>query len=174
MNLELMAMVWLRTEKRCAIVTRERSFRYMAGQPDVIGITKARFVIEIEIKRSVADFRADAKKHHRQNRGFYLDSQPNQFYYLMPKLIADKVESEVPIWAGLMFVDEQGYGCQVRNVAPVNKLSRKVSLKECVRAVEHQTNFILSLERQNDNFKCRFKDGHFPYLGLHPELHYEI
>jgi len=167
-------MVWLRVEKRCMIVTRERTLLYGAGQPDVMGITKERYVIEIEIKRSVSDFRADAKKISRQNRVLGHTNYPKQFYYLMPKKIADKVENEIPHWAGLMNVAEDGACCVVSKRAPTNERSERVTIRQCARAVEHQTNFILSLERELDNWKARFIEGHQPYIGLNPELHFEI
>lgn len=156
-------MVWLRVEKGCILISRERCLRYWAGQPDVMGISKGRHVLEIEIKRTVSDFRADGKKRHRQNRHKFLDLQPRQFWYLMPDEVAAKVQDEIPDWAGLMVNDPNWFGVKVIKKAPPNNQSKKLSLEECVRAVTHQTNFILSLESENDRLRRAFVDGAYQW-----------
>jgi len=119
MNLEMSAMRWLWLEKNCHIVLEERSPKHMMGEPDVIGVTAGRYLIEIEVKRSASDFYADAKKHHRANREFYLKHQPRQFYYLMPKELAQKLQDKIPDWAGLMQSPFDPL-IEVLKVAPVN------------------------------------------------------
>jgi hypothetical protein len=101
-NLELMAMRWLWLDRNCHYVLRELSPRYSLGKPDVLGVTKDRYLTEIEIKRSVSDFRSDSRKWCRRNRDLNLKSMPKQFYYLMPSTLADKLVSEIPDWAGLV------------------------------------------------------------------------
>lgn len=85
-NLELLAMRWLRWEKRCIIVLTERSPRAQScGEPDVLGITKDRYMYEIEVKRTISDFRADSDKPSRKFRddGWRAPKLPKQFYYLV-------------------------------------------------------------------------------------------
>lgn len=172
-NLELMAMRWLRFERKCVIVMRERCPRWGNGNPDVIGITPARYVIEIEIKRSVSDFRANALKRHRINRNFYIERQPRWFYYLMPLALAEKLEPEIPEWAGLMHDGISRIGGGVIRAAPVNKLSQKLTIKECCKAVPLVVNHLISSETSRDNNRHRFIDGHNPWIpdGV---THYEI
>lgn len=75
---------------------------------DVMSVTKAGFWTEFEIKLSVQDFRADRKKERRkstgvENKHLALAQRigcPNNFYYVVPSSIADKVV--IPEWAGLM------------------------------------------------------------------------
>ncbi len=149
-----MAMRWLWLEKMCHYVLEQRSPRLFRGVPDVIGITKSRFLIEIEIKRSVADFRNDAKKPHIANRGtaeysmigadYTLKNSPKYFYYMMPRKIAEKVIDEIPAWAGLMCESESFMTAMVLKPAPANAKSKKMSLEECVRAVRLMVNHMMT------------------------------
>lgn len=160
MNLELMAMRWLWLEKMCHYILEQRTPRPCGGIPDVIGITKTRFLIEIEIKRSVADFRADKKKSGVRCREtadrFYADQFPKYFYYFMPKKIADKVMDEIPVWAGLIVVDENDHRPTVVKKAPSNKESKRITLKECVRAVRLMCNHMMTTEIYLETHKNRF------------------
>lgn len=142
MNLELTAMRWLWIEKNCHIVLEQRSPKFMNGLPDVIGVTASRYLTEIEIKRSETDFTADFKKPHRANRNLYLKHAPRHFYYLMPKPLADKLQFKIPEWAGLMY-SEYDNKIVVLKVSPINKLSEKLTSKECVRLGRQMTNHVM-------------------------------
>ena len=176
MNLELAAMRWLWLEKNCHYVLEQRSPRYMMGQPDVVGVTKARYLVEIEIKRSVSDFRADFSKRHRmpETRSFYIKEQPRQFYYLVPMALKDKVESLVPEWAGLMIMNENGDSIEVVKPAPVNTESRKLSCKECVKLarmmVAHMFGYAQACRTHHSRFMDRddqnFIQWEKPEVGL--------
>jgi hypothetical protein len=144
MNLEIEAMRWLWQEKHCHYILRERYPRYDNGEPDVLGITKDRFLIEIEIKRSMNDFYADLRKRHRRFRNDYLPLLPKYFYYLVDKELATKLKNKVPEWAGLLYSD--GCSIWVTKSAPANKLSTKLTLKECVKATRQIVNHLMSLE----------------------------
>lgn len=174
MNLELITMVWLRVEKRCQIVIRERSPRANhCGQPDVLGVTANRYLVEVEIKRSVSDFRADGKKRHRRMRHLFPDLHPRQFYYLAPEPVASRILKDIPDWAGLLYVGTTGAGPFVMKVAPVNKESRRLTVIECCRLVPMLVNHILSAETSLDSERRRFRDGHQPWIPSQA-AHYEI
>lgn len=160
MNLELMAMRWLWLEKNCAYLLEERSPRYMIGQPDVLGVTKQRFLVEVEIKRSASDFAADARKTHRANREFHLKSQPKYFYYLMEQRLAEKMLPKIPEWAGLLSGEMEGKYKPFINVlkkAPINKESRRLSIKECVAMtrlmVNHMMSYVESVHTQREIYR---------------------
>ena len=140
--MEYAAMRWLWLEKDCHYLLEQRSPRYQNGSPDVIGVTCRRKVIEIEIKRSMSDFRADFKKPHRVNRHLFLDEMPNQFYYMVPENLVDKVLPELPDWAGLIRW-RFGPVVEVVKVSPVNKLSKKLSINECVRMTRMMVNHMM-------------------------------
>ncbi len=161
-----MAMRWLWLDKMCHYVLEQRSPRLFRGVPDVIGITKSRFLIEIEIKRSVADFRNDAKKPHIAQRGtekfsmigadYTLKNSPKYFYYMMPRKIADKVINEIPEWAGLLVAQENQLTATVLKKAPANSLSKRLSLEECIRAVRLMVNHMMTTQLDMEANKNRW------------------
>jgi len=134
----------LRFEKRCPIVLWERTPR-PCGIPDVLGITKDRYLVEIEIKRTIGDFRANEDKPHVRSRELILPRWPRLFWFAVPRALVDKVSKELPPYAGLLTADDSDAGTlEVVKAASENKESRRVTLKEAVRAVECQTNQLWS------------------------------
>jgi hypothetical protein len=74
---------------------RGLDYRY---RPDVLAVNRARKLIEIEVKRTVADFRANGNKaglHHRWGL-------PEQFYFLVPSTIAAEVRPGLGPGHGLL------------------------------------------------------------------------
>ncbi len=78
MTLEYHALAWLRFEKRCPIVMLERGISYIS-RPDALGITTARYMVEIEIKRSLADFTKNNDKRIVRLRENCLNLWPRYF-----------------------------------------------------------------------------------------------
>lgn len=148
MTLELAALRWLKWEKRCAIVLYERSpNEWTCGRPDVLGVTKDRYATEIEIKRSLSDFRADARKASRRNRDLYPKRFPKFFYYLVPEKLREKVQEELPKWAGLMIQSTdpaRWYLPEIIVPAPVNRESDRYSVKHCLVLVRLMANQIVA------------------------------
>lgn len=178
MNLELLAMRWLRWEKRCIIVITERSPRAnCCGEPDVLGITKDRYMYEIEVKRSLADFRADMKKPSRRFRDedWRKPKYPKQFYYLLPHNLAPKVDGELPDWAGLMAGPgpDDVWQVKVLKTSPVWKPSLKLTPKECSYLVLKMANQIMSLAEANSILRTRHisDDGNSPYISEYCPFH---
>lgn len=159
MNLELMAMRWLWIEARCHYLLEQRTPSYTGGVPDVIGITRGRFLIEVEIKRTVSDFRADMAKRHRQNFQERAPYRPRQLYYLMPDEVYEKVKLEIPQWAGAMTNDKSLASLTVRKVAPVNKESKRLTIEDCVRAARQMVAHSMSLRNRLETCKNRFLYG---------------
>ena len=149
-SLEYHAARWLWLEKRCQLVLHERSPRSWAcGEPDVLGITKAGFLLEIEVKRSVADFRANAHKRCIQNRETYLKKMPKQFWFMVPPNLVEKVQPEVPQWAGLLTTANAGWGLRVVSPAESNSASQRLSIRECVKLMRLQTNQLMACQERN-------------------------
>jgi hypothetical protein len=172
MNLELMALRWLRWEKKCPLAFCERSPRSLwCGEPDAIGITRNRYMIEIEIKRSVSDFKADFTKRSRMNRAYQQEKFPKQFYYLVPYKLVPSVEHLLPEWAGLMRgPTESSYSIAVVHTSPVNKLSQRLSVHECARLVLMVNNHAMTVLERHQSAIDRFKDGHWQW----PQPEFEI
>lgn len=153
------AVMWLRYERDCPIVALERG-RGACGIPDAIGVTPTRRIIEVEIKRSMADFRHNEKKYGARLRGaaimggrFHYDD-PAYFYFFVEAAMVEKCRAELPAWAGLISAP-LGYGSRreyngilkpiVIVSAPENKSSRKLTIKECHRMAKHQTGTLSSV-----------------------------
>lgn len=154
MTLELLAMRFLRFEKQCPVALFERTPRGSNGLPDVLGVTRARFLLEIEIKRSVSDFRANSRKPFqrvRDGKECQFSHQnhfrwPKQFWFLVPPELVTKVEPMIPDWAGLMRGPEKNERYQVWVVkkAPSNKESRRLSNLELMSLGHCMANQIYS------------------------------
>ena len=170
MSLEFLALSWLRFEKKCPYALFQRSPRYKLGLPDVLAITHAGYPLEIEIKRSVQDFRADFKKPHRQARQdpeTPQDIYPKQFWYLVPADLVKVIQNILPPWAGLLRGPREGEIQQIYSVvmAPVNSVSRKLSVKEMLALGHCMSNQIYSqaLALRNNRWRSEESDYGLEY-----------
>jgi hypothetical protein len=105
-HLRAIAAEYLRYKRHCPIVAFERSHWPGTARPDVLGITKKQHIIEIEIKCSYSDFRANSKKRGQELRercGLYL---PHYYYFLVPPELVERIKPELSDNAGLMSVVE--------------------------------------------------------------------
>lgn len=68
------------------IVIPNVDWGYLNHEADLLVLTKANRLVEIEIKRSWSDFMADFKKSHTHN-----DPKLSRFYYAVPLKIAERV-----------------------------------------------------------------------------------
>lgn len=163
MTLEMMAIRYLRFERSCKVAIRERSPRqFMCGQPDVLGITGNRHQYEIEIKRTLSDFRADNNKlfRHREKDA---PRHPRKFWYLVPVSLVQKVASILPSWAGLLTPAKDqhyNYGLLSEVIAsPVNNAATPLTAKESMRLFFMMANYNLSLEQSNENWRLSIRKG---------------
>lgn len=162
------AVQWLRYERQCVVVAIERTFG--CCQADVVGLSAKRHVTEIEIKRTMADFRANGKKHGMKLRekdasmgvaigGDTWWTVPHQFYFLVEHAMVEKCKDELPPGCGLLSPQMEGESYMkslypeipklvVRVVAPTDSRARKLSMKKCVQMAKNQSGTIFSLLRQ--------------------------
>lgn len=158
-----MALHWLRWEKRCHAALFQRCPRRLLGLPDVLGITDAKYLLEVEIKRSVSDFRANAKKPHIALRDapHATDTDrarwPKQFWYLVPHNLVDVIAPEVPDWAGLLSGPKPDAMQCVNSVikAPSNKASLPLNDDEMWRLYHCMANQIYSSESNLSGWRNR-------------------
>lgn len=157
------------------LTVMERSPRQdYCGRPDILGITTSRYLLEIEVKRSLSDFKADKLKSSRQEirRKMIGEKFPKQFWYLVPPELCKKVEGIVPQWAGLM----RGPGrreiqtVHVIKQAPVNYESERLSVKECCRLLLMINNYALAAEERYYCIHTRFSYN----WSCYPNPSYEI
>lgn len=118
-------------------------------------------MIEIEIKRTLSDFRADSKKPHIVHRTDLINRWPKWFYYLVTPQIADKVSAECPSWAGLLTVNDY-HVISVKQAEP-NNLSEKLSVKDSIRLFRVLGNQILSSESRYASIHNSWVQGREPY-----------
>lgn len=167
-SLELYAMEWLRYKARCVLLVNERSIRYGAGRPDCLGVRANRTTVEVEVKRSLADFKNNAAKRHAtyRSRGseWHEAQAPSQFYFIVPFKLVARVTPLLPSWAGLLATP---HAAQVRRPrddearvivrAPTNRKASRLTVRECVEASALQTNMVLAQRRKIDELKERVK-----------------
>ena len=158
--IEQACMRWLRYEKRCLFIVNERSPLYNGGQPDVLGVTHSRYAIEIEVKRSVSDFRANAKKRCVITRDTLIHRWPKKYYFAAPPHVVKKIQFEIPEWAGLLEVDRGVVKVVIES--PMNSKSKRLSVKQCVKLAECMANQIAAdaVGAIGDSCPCRMDDFH--------------
>ncbi|HUX03239.1 MAG TPA: hypothetical protein VMY35_19935 [Phycisphaerae bacterium] len=127
--------LWLRMRSSCKVVMPN----YTPPQwweCDVFSITAVGYFTEYEIKLSLSDFRADAKKGERWYGGetkHMLLAQgsecgPSRFWYVLPEgMVTPK---EVPSWAGLL-VFKGGSWFHIEKMAP------RLHKQKCTIEFEH-------------------------------------
>lgn len=130
---------WLRYEKGCFLVCWERSPLFTDCRPDIVGVEKRWRVIEVEVKHSLSDFKANQNK-----RGLKTAWQfPWQFWFAVPLALADKVKPFLPDGAGLLALlpvdDKFGPCLRVDVPAKCAPHATKLSKYQIGRMVMHQT-----------------------------------
>jgi hypothetical protein len=97
MDMEAAAMEWLRYEHQCPLVVIERGVCCYNHRPDVFAVSKKRFGIEVEIKRTLSDFKADFDKRVTAYRVRGI-ATIQKFYYLVPRELVDHGGEKATLW----------------------------------------------------------------------------
>lgn len=169
MSLEHQGLLFLRRDKNCPVALFERTPRYSMGQPDILGVTAAGYLYEIEVKRSLSDFRANGSKRHIMERDHleasnnlvekeHLKIYPKFYWFLVPPSLEPKITVSLPRWAGLLVPDE--YFMREAVPAPANAYARKLSVKQCLKLGNLMANQIWSMSTVIDRCGCQeYADG---------------
>lgn len=145
-GLESAAFRWLHFEKKCPFMLWERSPRaWSNGEPDMLGITKAGYLYEVEIKRTYSDFLANQRKRHIRFRDQWPDRQVKKYWFMAHSELAERMLENIPEWAGLLSLDENSFRTCELKVAPANEMSKRLSVKECVHAATLMANQMYKL-----------------------------
>lgn len=125
-------------------------------ESDVLSINRGNTVVEFEVKISRSDFLADRKKsrYRHYTDGTVLVGTPNRFYYACPPNLIK--ESELPWFAGLVYVSET---IEVIRKAPLmnkTKHSRQLLLEKFCRVMQERKYLgKCMLTVQNDAIRAR-------------------
>lgn len=145
------ALEWLRYERGCPIVTWERGpWDRLGHRPDVMGVSKKRELVELEIKRTYQDFKNDAEKRIWQNRDLFKVGWPHYFSYFTPPELVEKVTPLLRDGFGLVTYDSSkrtysGLPALVSvKRATRQKDARTLTTNQLVRMVAHQSGTLVS------------------------------
>jgi hypothetical protein len=121
---------YFRYAKGCPLVTLEYWHqRDACVQPDVLVLDKKKRLIEIEVKISLSDFKADAKKQIWEFRNLGM-RWPWKFYYAVPISLAEKVRPILPEGVGLLRIEDDEW-CRKQPQRAVTVAESAPPHKEC-------------------------------------------
>jgi hypothetical protein len=126
------------------IIVPNISWGFNCHECDLFIIKKSGFAVEIEIKRSINDLKADFKKKHNHK-----DNRIKELYYCVPEDIYDKCVNLIPINAGIIVVNKDGNGfwANIKRKAETRLNSRKLTADEQLSVARLGTMRIWSLKR---------------------------
>lgn len=105
------------------------SWGFLRHEADMLIVSKAGYITEIEIKRSRADLRLDFKKKHTHESNFI-----TRFYYAVPESLVEKTKELLILYnrkAGIISYSENSK-INIIQLAP-NLNKRKITLEERVK-----------------------------------------
>ena len=112
------------------IIVPNISWGLLSHEVDLLVVRKSGVAIEIEIKISLQDFKADFKKeHHHQERL----NRITEFYYVMPKQLYLKCKDLIPEGAGVIICER--YLDYAKNDRIQARLMKKATRINPIRAV---------------------------------------
>lgn len=140
-----MAANFLFYRKQCHIVSFERGL-HPIGNPDVIGVTKDKDLIEVEIKISFSDFKANFEKLSIKRYENMPIWRPHYFYFLVHPDISEKCLNHLQaiktdIKYGLITISKDDFRYTIKTLKnPIrNKLREKLSKEDIWRLVQYQS-----------------------------------
>jgi len=122
---------------------------------DLLIVRKSGYGIEVEIKVSKSDLKADAKKGH--NHHDRLD-RLSELYFAIPDYMKDCVEY-IPERAGIILVSkfDTYYGLSILRSPQINKNRRKFTDKEMLKIAHLGTMRIWNLKRTLNSYHRKIK-----------------
>lgn len=137
---------------RSHIIVPNVSWGFFNHELDMFLIRKSGYGFEVEIKRSVSDFRADFNKKHG-----HVDKKNRivQLYYAFPEELFHKLEKDVPLDCGIISVATYGnnHMARVRREATRRKGARALTDKEIAKITRLGVMRIWSLKDKLNKLK---------------------
>lgn len=150
MDLKRSAVNFLLYEKQCDIVSFERGINDYWGRPDILGVTRDRKLIEIEIKESFSDFKANFDKLIIKKYQENPEHAPHYFYFLVNPDILQKVleyTNDKHTGYGILSIHRSKNYEELRSYkkSSLNKNAKKVSIPCMVQMVKNQSRSFMDL-----------------------------
>ena len=159
------AATWLRNTCRCAVVITEMASG--SETPDAIGWNGGGGSTLIECKATMADFRADAKKHFR--RPDYPFALGCSRYYFVPQEIASAVLAESPEEWGVIGCSPGGRKSVLQKATPYSEYGKTQEISLLISSLRRIAGTRNPLDGMN--VKCYLITGDNPVatLGIAPD-----
>ena len=151
----VIASYW-RYVRQCPVIALEVSSNLSAyadeERADVLAVNKNRFLIETEVKVTLADLRRDAKKlKHRDFREGWPRSVARYFYFAVPMDIANEamvICDNLYPYAGILGVNgTDEYGVQIyRNPKPL--AGKRLAFPQVLRIIFNQSSTVCRLAKK--------------------------
>jgi len=112
---------------------------------DLLIIKKSGYAVEVEIKMSLNDVKADLKKKHSHD-----NEKIKELYFALPESIYDKAIEFIPEKAGLIIIKniKDKIFAFIKRSPIINKNSRKLTLEEQLRFARLGTMRIWNLKKK--------------------------
>jgi hypothetical protein len=153
LELRAACMSWLRYDKGCPIVVFERGpWAHLGHRPDVMAVTKKRELVEVEIKRTFADFKQDVEKRIWQSRDLFKRGWPSFFHFLVTPDLVTRAEPLLRDGFGLVTIDPaQSTFSGLPAIVSVKRATRQkdardLTTRQLVEMVSHQSGSLISSE----------------------------
>jgi hypothetical protein len=132
------------------IVVPNVSWGLEIHEVDVLVVRPSGYAIEVEIKTSVSDLKADSKKLHGHRSG-----KIRELWFAIPSSIYDKALQHIPDRAGILIVAETSYYPRAMRNADVDSSARKLHPDE-LRHLSHLGCMrVWGLKRKLENLEGR-------------------
>ena len=161
MNSELLKAIvasYWRYVRQCPVIALEVSSNLSAyadeERADVLAVDKNRFLIETEVKVTLADLKRDAKKiKHRDFREARPRSVARHFYFAVPREIANEARlicDELYPYAGVLGTNgTDEYGVEIyRNPKPL--AGKRLTFSQALRIIFNQSSTVCRLAKKVD------------------------
>lgn len=101
---------------------------YLPWEMDVAILTAAGYLVEVELKVSASDWKADLEKEKWKDGGNKVRNRVRRFYYCVPHTLLPSRPEVLPEGVGILFVDETHRirTFQEAQVFPAKKVSKDV------------------------------------------------
>jgi hypothetical protein len=140
---------------RECIIVPNISWGISLHECDLLIVRKSGYGIEVEIKISKSDLKADAKKrHHHYDR---LD-RLSELYFAIPDYMKDCIDL-IPERAGILILNRNDFGLQIRTLrkAIINKNRRKFTDIEMLKIAHLGTMRIWNLKSIINTYQRKLK-----------------